>query len=114
MYVVSFFFSDAFNKTMFPFLCILSVFCFCISRSSAKQTWLAYWFMIITKKSNADTILVTWKQKESFEVQGTQIIKLSQSITSIYLQNYFPVNACSNGTDWSNYQKLGLKLEENI
>lgn len=70
--------------------------------------------MIITKKSNADTILVTWKQKESFEVQGTQIIKLSQSITSIYLQNYFPVNACSNGTDWSNYQKLGLKLEENI
>ena len=37
-YVVSFFFSDAFNKTMFPFLCILSVFCFCISRSSAKQT----------------------------------------------------------------------------
>ena len=69
-----------------------------------KVYMIIYWFMIITKKSNADTLLVTWKQKETFEVQGTQIIKLSQSITSIYLQNYFPVNACSNGTDWSNYQ----------
>ena len=47
-------------------------------------------------------------------MQGTQIIKLSQSITSIYLQNYFPVNACSNGTNSSSYQKLGLKLEKHI
>ena len=69
--------------------------------------------MIITKKSNADTLLVTWKQKETFEVQGTQIIKLSQSITSIYLQNHFPANACWNGTDWSNYQNLGLKIKKN-
>ena len=68
--------------------------------------------MIITKKSNADTILVTWKQKETFEVQGTQIIKLSQSITSIYLQNYFPVNACSNGTELIKLSKPWAKIRE--